>query len=74
MNKKDFAKAVQNGNYKRWREERGIKMVMSIVPFKKVKRATCEFEGVTYVVVGQTNTEALNAMFGLLKEKAKLNA
>lgn len=62
--------AVRQGNYRRWREQRGIKLVMSIVPFGYQKRAVCEFEGITYKALGSTHTEALEKLIEILSGRA----
>lgn len=63
-------------NFTRWRKERGIKLVISILPLSKggLKRATSAFEGNTYVATGKTHSEALDNLFAILKEKANLDA
>ncbi len=55
--------------YTRWRKERGIKLVVSLVE----RKATCEFEGKVYTAKGLTHALALESLFKQLKEKANLD-
>ncbi len=71
--KSSVGEAIAKGSFKRWRKERGIKLVVSIVPFKNQSRAVSLFEGKPYVVLGKTNVEALNNLFSALKAEANLN-
>lgn len=57
---KENVKKIQ---YKRWRNQRGIKLVVSIVPYKKMFRAVAVFEGKKYHALGATNVHALNSLF-----------
>jgi len=70
---------IKEIQYRRWRKERGIKLVMTIKPYgvsvktwEAKKRAVCQFEGREYVGIGETHTKALDNCFKALKEGAKL--
>ena len=55
--------------YLRWRKERGVKLTTTIMPMANgQKRATCLFEDKTIVAKGNTHTEALDNLFGKLRE------
>lgn len=59
-----------------WRKRRGIKLVMTVVPFgdgTQKKRATCLFEGKTYVGLGMTHYEALNVCLEKIKKEANID-
>ncbi len=70
----DFSRKIREINFKRWRKQRGIKMVMSIVPVSGGrKRAIAFFEAKTYVGTGRSNTQALENCVSAIIKGAKLN-
>ncbi len=71
----NFTKVIRETNFKRWRNQRGIKLVMSIMPMTGGrKRATALFEAKTYVGIGKTHTEALDNCISAIKKGANLDA
>lgn len=65
---------VRAGNFKRWRKERGIKLIMAIVPYKGgQKRAVCFFEGTRYEAIATTNTLALDHCIEKIIHEANLD-
>ena len=55
--------------YLRWRKERGVRLVTTIMPMANgQKRATCLFEDKTFVAKGATHTDALDNLFAELRE------
>lgn len=52
---------MKNMNYMANNDE--IKLVVTIAPYKQMRRATAEYKGKTFLALGASNIIALNKLF-----------